>query len=60
MHIVEKKVYNLCLENLNRKNHLGDLGGKCKRQCLKEIGWEDWIGFVRLVIRVSGGFFCTF
>jgi len=27
MRIVEKKVYKVCLENLYRKNHLGDLGG---------------------------------
>jgi len=26
---------------------------------LEEIGWEDWIVFVKLMIRVSGGFFCT-
>jgi hypothetical protein len=23
----------------------------------EKIGWEDWVVFVRLVIRVSGGFF---
>ena len=30
MHMVEKKGYKFCLENLNRKNHLGDLGDKIK------------------------------
>jgi hypothetical protein len=58
MHTVEK-VYKVCLENLNRKNHFGDIGGYCKSQCLKEVGWEDWIVFIRHMIRVSGGFFCA-
>jgi hypothetical protein len=26
---------------------------------LNEIGWEDWIVFVRFMVRVIGGFFCT-
>jgi len=25
----------------------------------ERMGWEDWIVFVRLMIRVSGGFLCT-
>jgi len=45
--------YKVCLENLNRKNHLG---GLFNRQCLTEIRWEDWIVFVRLMIRTCGGF----
>jgi len=45
------------LRNLKMREHLGDFGGKCKSQCLKEIGWGDWIVFVSLMIRVSGGFF---
>jgi len=24
------------------------------------MGWEDWIVFVKFMVRVNGGFFCTF
>ena len=35
------------------------LGGKCNKECLQEIGWEDWIVCVRLMIRVTAGFLYT-
>jgi len=41
-----------CLGNMNRRKHIGCLGGY-----LNEIGCEDWLVFVRLMTVVSGGFF---
>jgi len=38
---------------------LGDSRVYCESQCLKEIGWENWIVFVRFMIRLFGWFFCT-
>jgi hypothetical protein len=43
MRVVKIREYKVCLENLKRRNHLGDLVGYDKIQFLKEIGLEDWI-----------------
>ena len=59
MHVVKKKVIQSLLRTPEQEDLFGDSGVYCESQFLKEIGWEDWIVFVRFMVRVIGGFFCT-
>jgi hypothetical protein len=58
-HIVMKNVIQIELRRPEQEEPLGRPERKMKSQCLKEMGWEDRIVFVRLMIRISGRFFCT-
>jgi preprotein translocase subunit SecG len=49
----------LLLSRPEQDEALGKLGKIMYCQFSEETEWENWIVFVRLMVRVSGGFFCT-
>jgi len=53
---VKKKGINIFLRKHEQEEPIWE---ECKSHCLKERGWENWIVFVKLMIRVSDGFFCV-
>jgi hypothetical protein len=59
MHIVKGEGIQSFLRKPEQEEPIWRLRRIIKIQSLKEIGLEVWIVFVMLMIRVSGGLFCT-